>query len=243
MNPDNGLPRGALVTGANRGVGREIALRLAGLGFATVVNYRSKETEAESVASEIRSAGGSAFTLRADVTLEDEAFALIREADRLTGGLGVLVNNVGNYHEGPLAKLDFATWRAMMASNLDSVFLTSQAAAPLMRERGWGRIINLGFAGSDNPIARPRITPYAIAKAGVLTYSRSLARVLAGSGVTVNVVSPGVLENSVTFPPGELPMGRPGRLSELAGAVAYLVGEEAAYTSGSNIEVAGAWNT
>ncbi len=243
MNPDDGLPRGALVTGANRGVGREIALRLAGLGFATVINYRTREAEAEAVAGEIRAAGGRAFTLRADVTREDEAGALITGADRLTGGLGVLVNNVGNYHEDPLAELDFATWRSMIASNLDSVFLACQAAAPLMRERGWGRIINLGFAGTHNLIARPAITPYAIAKAGVLTYSRSLAKVLAGSGVTVNVVSPGVLENSVSFPPGRLPMGRPGRLAEIAGAVEYLVGSEAGYTSGTNIEVAGAWNT
>lgn len=235
--------RGALVTGANRGVGRRLALLLAELGFNVAVNYRTRQEEAEEVVREIRSLGADAVALQADVTREVEAARLVAQAHEATGGLAVLVNNVGNYHHGPLADLDAGTMRAMLDSNLMSTFHTCQAAVPLMKEAGGGRIINLGYAGAERVTARPGIVAYGIAKTGVILYSKSLAKVHGGSGITVNVVSPGVLENSVTFPPmSEIPAGRSGTLDELAGAVRYLVSKDAAYVNGVTIEVAGGWN-
>ena len=237
------LGSGALVTGANRGVGRRLALLLAELGFDVAINYRSRQHEAETVAKEARSLGVRAWALQADVSVEAEATGLVSRAEELTGGLGVLVNNVGNYHHGPLTELDADTFRSMLDSNLMSTFHTSQAAVRLMADRGAGRIINLGYAGAEQLRARPGIVAYGIAKTGVILYSKSLAKVHAGQGVTVNVVSPGVLENSETFPPmQEIPAGRLGSLDELAGAVRYLVSEQAAYVTGVTIEVAGGWN-
>lgn len=234
---------GALVTGANRGVGRSLALLLAELGHDVVVNYRSQREEAEQVAAEARAFGVRAWALQADVTDSGQAAALVSRSEQLTGGLQVLVNNVGNYHHGPLVTLDAETFRDMLDSNLMSCFHTCQAAAPLMAARGSGRIINLGYAGAQNLVARPGIVAYGIAKTGVILYSKALARVHAGAGVTVNVVSPGVLENSDTTPPlSDIPAGRLGTLDELAGAVRYLVSDAAAYVTGVTIEVAGGWN-
>ncbi len=234
---------GALVTGANRGVGRSLALLLAELGHDVVVNYRSQREEAEQVAAEARAFGVRAWALQADVTDEGQAAALVSRSEQLTGGLQVLVNNVGNYHHGPLVTLDAETFRDMLDSNLMSCFHICQAAAPLMAARGSGRIINLGYAGAQNLVARPGIVAYGIAKTGVILYSKALARVHAGAGVTVNVVSPGVLENSDTTPPlSDIPAGRLGTLDELAGAVRYLVSDAAAYVTGVTIEVAGGWN-
>ncbi len=236
-------PRGALVTGANRGVGRRLALLLAELGHDVAVNYRTRRDEAEEVAGQVRALGVRATTLQADVTDEAQAARLVGQAEEFSGGLRVLVNNVGNYHHGPLSQLDSATFRSMLESNLLSTFNTCQAAAPLMAGRGVGRIVNIGYAGAENLVARPGIVAYGIAKTGVILYSAALARTWAAAGVTVNVVSPGVLENSDTFPPlSEIPAGRTGTLDEFAAAVRFLVSAEAGYVTGTTIEVAGGWN-
>lgn len=237
-------PRGgALVTGANRGVGRQLALLLGELGYAVAVNWRTQEAEAAEVVEQIRQAGGHAISVQADVSDEAEAARAVAGTQALPGGLAVLVNNVGNYHYGPLATLSAATFREMLDSNLLTTFNTCQAAAPLMAERGGGRIINLGYAGAENLVARPGIAAYGIAKTGVILYTKALARTWAHAGITANVVSPGILENSDTFPPlKEVPAGRYGTLEELAGAVAYLLSDGAAYTTGVTIEVAGGWN-
>jgi 3-oxoacyl-[acyl-carrier protein] reductase len=149
------------------------------------------------------------------------------------GGLRVLVNNVGNYHKGPLAELDGGTWHHMFDSNLHATFYTCQRAVPIMRAAGGGRIVNIGYTGAELLKARPAIVAYQIAKAGVILYTKALARSEAAHGITANVVSPGVMENSVTKPLDELPMGRTGTLDELVGAVRYFLGPEARYVTGT----------
>lgn len=232
----------ALVTGSAKGIGRAVVLTLAEAGYDVVVHYRSSRGEAEAVARLAREAGAEALVERADVGREDEARALVDAAVRRYGRLDVLVNNVGNYHHGPLEELESADWHEMMASNLHATFYTCQQAVPHLRRSPRGRIVNLGYAGSDALVAKPGITAYQIAKTGVLLYSRSLARREARHGTTVNVVAPGVIENSVVMPTAELPMGRPGRLSEVAAAVGYLISEEAGYVTGAVIPVSGGWN-
>jgi NAD(P)-dependent dehydrogenase (short-subunit alcohol dehydrogenase family) len=233
---------GALVTGANRGIGRAIALQLAGLGFDLVVNYRTQQAEAEQVAAQAAASGVRARAVRADVTDPRQARQLVLDAHELTGGLQVLVNNVGDYHHGPLAELTPEVWHRMLDSNLNSTFYTCQAALPLLKQAGWGRIINLGYAGAEQLKARPGIVAYSLAKTGVILYSKALAKTAAGSGVTVNVISPGVLENSETVPLQELPAGRTGTLDELTAAARFLLSAEASYVTGVTIEVAGGWN-
>ncbi len=232
----------ALVTGSAKGAGRAMLLALAEDGYDVAVHYLSSAQAAAATAEEARSLGARAFVLRADVTSEDEARGLIDAVAAEYGRLDVLVNNVGNYHKGPLSELGSATWREMFASNLDSVFYLCQQALPHLRAAPRGRIVNLGFAGSEILKARPAIAPYAIAKTGVILYSKALALTEAASGVTVNVISPGVLETSVSKPVDKIPVGRLGTLEELVGALRYLLSPEAAYVTGVNIEVAGGWN-
>ena len=233
----------ALVTGSAKGVGKAILLGLAREGFDVAVHYRSSSDEADKVAVEAEEQGVRAVTFQADVTVEDEARRLVDEVHERFGRLDVLVNNVGDYHHGPLGQLSGQTWRYMFESNLHSTFYTCQQAVPHLRESGrGGRIVNIGYAGAELVKARPGIVAYGIAKTGVILYSKSLAKVEAAHGLTVNVVSPGVLENSVTKPVDEVPMGRLGRLEELVAAVRFLVSEEAAYVTGTTLEVAGGWN-
>lgn len=233
----------ALVTGSAKGVGRAILLGLAADGHDVAVHYRSSEYEAQAVRDEAEALGARAVVLRADVTLESEAKGLVDEAHGAFGRLDVLVNNVGNYHQGPLEELSSDTWREMFASNLDATFYTCQRALPYLRAApARGRIVNIGYAGAEQIKARPSIVAYGIAKTGVILYSKALAKTEASRGVTVNVVSPGVMENSVSKPLQEIPMGRLGRLEELVAAVKYLVSPEADYVTGVTIEVAGGWN-
>lgn len=232
----------ALVTGSAVGVGKAIAVALAKQGYDVAVHYRRSRDQALAVAEEARSFGVNAVALAADVTVEAEARALVDDAHAVFGRLDVLVNNVGNYYQGSLFELSSETWHDIIESNLHSTFYTCQRALPYLRAAPNGaRIVNLGYAGAELLKARPSIAAYAVAKAGVIMYSKSLALAEASTGVTVNVVSPGVLENSVSFPE-KLPMDRPGTLGEVVGAVLYLVSDAAAYTTGVTIEVAGGWN-
>ena len=233
--------KNALVTGSAKGIGKAIVLSLAEQGYNVAVHYNSSASEAEAVAVQARAFGVNAVMLQADVTRVDAATLLVQQAHAALGGLDVLVNNVGNYHHGPLAALDADTWLAMFDSNLHATFYTSQEAVKFMRSSG-GRIINIGYAGAEHLVARPGIVAYGIAKTGVILYSKALAKSEAKNNITVNVVSPGVMENSVTKPVAELPMGRTGTLAELVAAVRYLLSPEARYVTGVHIEVSGGWN-
>lgn len=234
--------RAALITGSARGVGRALVLALAEDGFDVVVQYRRSREAAAQVEEEALRFGGRAVALQGDLSVEEEAAGVIEAAHAAFGRLDVLVNNIGDYHHGPLDELDGATWRAMFDSNLHTTFYACQAAVPLMRAGGGGRIVNIGYAGAENLVARPAIAAYGIAKTGVILYSKALAKTEARHGITVNVVSPGVLENSVTQPTREVPMQRTGRLDEVSAAVRYLVSPGAAYVTGVTLEVAGGWN-
>lgn len=232
----------ALVTGSAQGIGKALVLALAEHGYDVAVHYRSSQTEASEVAKEAANYDVKSVTLQADVTVASEAARLVERAHRQLGGLDVLINNVGNYHYGKLAELDNETWHEMFDSNLHSTFYTCQQVVPLMREAGGGRIINIGYTGAELLKARPAVAPYSIAKTGVILYSKALAKSEAKHKITVNVISPGVMDNSITKPKDELPMGRTGKLSELAAAALYLLSPEAAYVTGIHLEVAGGWN-
>lgn len=232
----------ALVTGSAKGIGRALALALAGAGYDVAVHYRASESEAQGVVREARGRGVRAQAFQADVTRPEEAARLVGDVHRTLGGLDVLINNVGNYHQGPLDALDVATWHAMFDGNLHCTFYLCRAAIPLMRASGGGRILNLGFAGAELLKARPSIVAYSAAKTGVILLSKALAKTYAGDNITVNVLSPGVMDNSVSVPDTPLPMGRPGALDELAAAALFLVSESARYITGVTLEVAGGWN-
>jgi len=236
------VARVALVTGAARGIGRAVALGLARAGFDVAVHYRRSRAEAEAVAAAVRKAGRRALTLAGDLTDAAQARAVVEGAAARLGGLAVLVNNVGDYLYKPIEVLRPEEWRYVLDSNLNSAFYTTQPALAHLQAGGWGRIVFIGYAGAGQMVGKPHITPYFIAKTGLVLYARALAVRLADRGVTVNVVSPGIAENSMTQPLEEVPMGRAAYLEELVAAVRYFVSEEADYVTGQVLEVAGGWN-
>lgn len=234
--------RAALVTGSGKGIGRGIALALARSGYDVAIHYRTSKDEAQTVKLEVESFGVRAVVLRADVTKPNQAEKLVEAALRAFGRLDVLVNNVGNYVRKPLLDLEIGEWQDMFDSNLNATFYTCRAAIPIMRQARYGRIVNIGYAGARNLLARPGIVPYAIAKTGVDLLTKAIARTEIEHGITANVVAPGVLENSVSKPTSEIPAGRLGRIEELTGAVLYFVSDEAEYVTGQTLEIAGGWN-
>lgn len=235
------MRRTALVTGAARGIGRGVALALAGAGFDVVAHYHSSREDAEETARLARALGVQACTHAADLTRSGEARALVEAAHAAYGGLGVLVNVVGNYVQKPWDQTSDQEWADMLASNLNATFYTCRAAVPFMRRAGWGRIVNFGYAGAEHLLGRTGIVPYAAAKSGVIVLTRAIARTEAPHGISANVVSPGVIETSVSQPVRDIPAGRLGRVDEIAGAVLFYV-TGSAYITGQVTEVAGGWN-
>ncbi|MCL6569858.1 MAG: bifunctional dihydropteridine reductase/dihydrofolate reductase TmpR [Meiothermus silvanus] len=234
------MRRTALVTGSAKGIGKAILLALAREGFDVAVHYKNSELEAETTRQEAEALGVRSIKLQADVTRPEEAQRLVSAAASELGGLHVLVNNVGDYLKTPIEKCSPQEWQRMLDSNLNATFYVTQAAIPHMVGAGFGRVVNIGFAGAQNLLARPGITAYVIAKTGVILYSKALAKQLARQGITVNVVSPGIAENSISKPVEEIPMGRLADLEELARAVLFFVRE--GYVTGQVIEVSGGWN-
>ena len=232
----------ALVTGSAKGIGRGIALELARNGYDVAIHYKSSKAEAEAFKLELEALGVKAVALQADVTQPLEAEKLVQDAASALGGLGVLVNNVGDYVRKPLIDLEIAEWHTMMDTNLNATFYTCRAAILIMRNQKFGRIVNIGFAGAQNLVSRATITPYVIAKTGVLLLTKAIAKAEAEHGITANVIAPGVIENSISQPLEQIPMKRLGTTLEVAQAVLFYLSETSNYITGQTLEVAGAWN-
>jgi len=176
----------ALVTGAAKRIGRGIALRLAEAGAAVVVNYNRSKSEAEATVREIASTGGRALAWQADVSRKDQVHAMFDATQAQFGRLDILVNNAGVFFPARFESLTEEQWEAILDVNLKAQFLCAQAAAPLMKRLGRGRIVNLSSIGGLEPW--PKYTPYCVSKAGVIMLTRCLARALAPE-ITVNSVA------------------------------------------------------
>jgi 3-oxoacyl-[acyl-carrier protein] reductase/pteridine reductase len=213
----------ALVTGSAKRIGRSIALRLAGEGAALVVNYRGSKAEADAVVREIQAAGVKAVAIQADVSKRDEVVKLFAEVERDFGRLDILVNNAGDFFAAKFQDLTDEQWDRIMNANLKSQFLCAQAAAPIMKRQGRGRIVNISSLGGL--LAWPAFTHYCVSKAGVIMLTRCLAQALAPE-ILVNSVAPGTIQFP-DEPPDEdyirrVPLHRTGKGDDIAGAVAYL---------------------
>jgi 3-oxoacyl-[acyl-carrier protein] reductase len=229
--------RSALVTGASRGIGRAIAVELAQGGAAVVIGYRSGKDEAEALAAEL---GGRA--IQADVSSPEDAKRLVEEA----GDLDILVNNAGLTRDGLLARMPDDDWRTVIETNLSSVFYTCRAVCrPMMRKRG-GAIVNVssivGVHGNGGQ------TNYAASKAGIIGFTKSLAKELGSRNVRANVVAPGYVKTQLTdVLPEEAtaamltntPLGRLGEPTDVAGAVRFLCSDAASFITGEVLLVDG----
>jgi 3-oxoacyl-[acyl-carrier protein] reductase len=227
----------ALVTGASRGIGRAIAAELATAGADVVLGYRSGKDEAEALASEI---GGQA--LEADVSSPDDAARLVEEA----GDVDILVNNAGLTRDGLLARMSDDDWRVVLETNLSSVFYTCRAVCrPMMKKRA-GSIVNISsIVGVHGNWGQ---TNYAASKAGIIGFTKSLARELGSRNIRANVVAPGYVKTQLTdVLPEEAtqamlqntPLGRLGEPEDVAGAVRFLCSDEAAFITGEVLLVDG----
>jgi 3-oxoacyl-[acyl-carrier protein] reductase len=247
MKNTTGDPRVALVTGGVRGIGRALALAIARCGWAIAACYRKSEAEAANLQSELQACGAQSLIIRADVSDPAVAQDLIQRVETEYGRIDALINCIGAYHRVPLMQESIQGWHAMFDNNLHPVFYLSRAVAPGMIQRGWGRIINFSMVNADQQVGQPFITAHYIAKIGVIVLTRSLAKILAPHGITVNSISPGFIETG-SVPPEELaqsfkniPAGYPGSPNDVVAAVTYLLSDEARYVNGSNIHVSGGW--
>jgi 3-oxoacyl-(acyl-carrier-protein) reductase len=235
----------ALVTGGSRGIGRAIALQLAGLGANVAINYRSGKEEAEAVAREIRAIGPEALVVAADVSEAEQARNLVRQVVEKWGRLDILVNNAGITRDKTLRKLEDEDWHEVMRTNLNSVYYTVSAAHPVMVEQQYGRIVNISsFVGQAGNFGQ---TNYAASKGGVIAFTKSAAQELAKFNITINAIAPGftLTEMLEKVPPNiqekilaKIPMGRFGKPEEIAKAVVFLAAD-GDYITGQQINVNG----
>lgn len=231
----------ALVTGASRGLGKAIALRLAEDVSGVAVHFLSRREEAQEVAAAIREKGKLAAVFRADLSKKAQAAGLVKKVEERFARIDILVNNVGPFLVKPWDQLEVADWERMLRSNLFGSYFCLKAALPGMRRRTWGRIINIGYGRAEHLGAFPTIVPYAVAKTGLLLLTRTAAAAEAPNGITVNMVSPGLLQGGA-LPKGlAVPESRLGTFEDVAEAVAFLASDRAASVTGANLIVAGTW--
>ena len=236
----------ALVTGGTRGIGRAIVLRLAEAGADVAFTYRSSDKAAEELKAELAEIGREALTFKADAASFDSAENVVKAVVETWGKLDILVNNAGITRDTLLLRMRETDWDAVINTNLKSVFNFCKAAfRPMMRLKK-GRIINL--SSIVGVIGNPGQTNYAASKAGIIGFSKSLARELGVKGVTVNVIAPGYVETDMTAELNEttreamlggIPLGRPASPDEIAAAVQFLASDAASYITGHVLHVDG----
>ena len=237
----------ALITGGAKGIGRGIALDLASPEWNIAICYRTSEADAQHTARTITERGGQALAIRCDVSDPVAAVNLVDQVEAAWGRIDVLINGAGPYHRRPLLEETIEGWQEMFDGNLHPIFFLARAVIPGMKARTSGRIITFSMANADRMLSQPDITAHYIAKAGVLILTRTLAKLLAPYGVTVNAVSPGFIDSG-SAPAEELagmaariPAGYIGTIDDVVSAVRYLLSDEARYVNGANIQISGAW--
>ncbi len=235
----------AIVTGASRGIGRAIAIELATQGAIVVVNYASSSAAAEAVVTEITTAGGQAIALQADVSKVEQVDALVNAVTEKFKRVDILVNNAGITRDTLLLRLKPEDWQAVIDLNLTGVFLCTRAVSKIMLKQRSGRIISITSVAGQ--MGNPGQANYSAAKAGVIGFTKTVAKELASRGITVNAVAPGFIATDMTSNLNNaedilkfIPLGRFGQAEEVAGMVRFLAADPAAaYITGQVFNVDG----
>lgn len=234
----------AIVTGASRGIGKATALALASEGARVVVNYASSSTAAEEVVTTIVEAGGEAIALPADVSQSEQVDNLIKQTLEKFGRIDILVNNAGITKDTLLMRMKLEDWQAVINLNLTGVFLCTKAVTKTMVKQRSGRIINITSVAGQ--MGNPGQANYSAAKAGVIGFTKTVAKELASRGITVNAVAPGFIATDMTsdLKADEIlkfiPLNRYGKPEEIAGMIRFLAADEAAaYITGQTFNVDG----
>jgi 3-oxoacyl-[acyl-carrier protein] reductase len=242
--------RTALVTGASRGIGRAAAIALGAAGFAVCVNYRAQAEAAQAVVQAIRAAAGEATAIQADVSQREEVESLFKQVSEQLGPPAVLVNNAGITRDTLLLRLSEDDWDAVLDTNLRGAYLCTKAALRPMLKARWGRIINVSSVVGQT--GNPGQANYAAAKAGLIGFTRSVAREVANRNITVNALAPGYITTDITQDlPEELkakvlemiPAGRFGTPEDVADAAVFLASDAARYITGQVLNVDGGFVT
>jgi 3-oxoacyl-[acyl-carrier protein] reductase len=234
----------AVVTGASRGIGRAIAIALAAEGASVAVNYASSSGAAEAVVAEIQTMGADAIAFQADVSQADQVTGFIAAVMEKWGRVDVLVNNAGITRDTLLLRMDLAQWQAVIDLNLTGVFLCTKAISKIMLKQRSGRIINI--ASVSGQMGLPGQANYSAAKAGVIGFTKAIAKELASRSITVNAIAPGFISTDMTegLEAEEIlkaiPLGRYGEPEDIAGMVRFLAADPAAaYITGQTFNVDG----
>ena len=232
----------ALVTGSSRGIGRAIALAFAREGADVAINYRSAASDADEVAATITDLGQRTIVIEANVSQEDQVQSMVERVLADFGRIDVLVNNAGFVTLAPVDKMETAIWDEMIGTHLRGTFLVTRAVLPGMLERGDGRIINV--SSQLGQIGREWMAHYVAAKAGIIGFTKSLAREVVNQGVLVNCIAPGPIDTGIV-PEGAgqpvtnydqmLPIGRPGTVDEVAPTAVFLASDAASYYVGQTL--------
>ncbi|NEQ40388.1 MAG: bifunctional dihydropteridine reductase/dihydrofolate reductase TmpR [Okeania sp. SIO3I5] len=233
----------ALVTGSAVGIGRAIALDLASKGFDIAFHYNKSAEAANQGSQKATTYGVKAIALQADITKPEQARHLVENAAEKLGGLSVVVNNVGNYLGKPISQVSIEEWHEVINSNLNSNFYVTKAALPYLKAANGARIVNFACANAQNVVARRTNAAYIIAKTGIIIYTKSLAVELIKDKITVNVVSPGIAENSLDLEKMilKMPAKRSATLAEINHAVWFFINPNSDYITGQVLEVSGGW--
>jgi 3-oxoacyl-[acyl-carrier protein] reductase len=234
----------AIVTGASRGIGKAIAQSLAAEGAKVVINYASSSTAAEALVTEITEQGGAAIAVKADVSKSEEVDHLINTTMEKWGRIDVVVNNAGITRDTLLMRMKLEDWQSVIDLNLTGVFLVTRAVYKIMLKQRSGRIINISSVAGL--MGNPGQGNYSAAKAGVIGFTKTVAKELASRGITVNAVAPGFIETDMTHDLNAegilkyIPLGRYGQPAEIAGMVRFLAADPAAaYITGQTFNVDG----
>lgn len=238
--------RTALVTGAAKGIGRSVALRLAECGVRVAVNYKSSADQAAEVAGLIKEQGGEALTVQADVSDLSQVTAMVEKVTEAWSQVDILVNNAGIIEDGLLVRMSDDAWHRVIDTNLNGTFYCTRAVLRAMLRRRWGRIINIGSVVGMR--GNPGQANYTASKAAIIGFTKAVAKEVATRNITVNCVAPGYLETETTavltqeqkdYWLSVIPQGHFGELDDIAHMVAYLADEKAKYITGQVISVDG----